>query len=141
MSDSATPWTAARQASLSFTISWNLLKLIFIESVMLSTISSSVVPFFSCPQSFPASGSFPTSWLCLKWPKYWVITLNMFKSLTHHQWPIKPSLEGSALPWREENQDSQMNAQEIVNSTNIGSLHGSYMINKINKQIISFVRR
>ena len=27
------------------------------------TISSSVVPFFSCPQSFPASGSFPTCWL------------------------------------------------------------------------------
>ena len=27
------------------------------------TISSSVVPFFSCPQSFPASGSFPTNWL------------------------------------------------------------------------------
>ena len=32
----ATPWTAARQASLSFTISWNLLKLMSIESVMLS---------------------------------------------------------------------------------------------------------
>ena len=140
MSDSATPWAAARQAPLSFTISRNLLKLIFIESVMPSTISSSVVPF-SCRQSFPASGSFPTSWLCLKWPKYWVLTLNMSKSLTHHQRPVKPSLEGSALPWREENQDSQMNAQEIVNSTNSGSLYGSYMNNIINKQIISFVRR
>ena len=32
------------------------------ESVMLSTISSSVSPFSSCPQSFPASGSFPMSW-------------------------------------------------------------------------------
>ena len=31
---SATPWTAARQASLSFTVSWSLLKLVFIESVM-----------------------------------------------------------------------------------------------------------
>ena len=34
MSDSATPWTAARQASLPFTISWSLLKLLSIESVM-----------------------------------------------------------------------------------------------------------
>ena len=34
MSDSAIPWTAARQASLPFTISWSLLKLLSIESVM-----------------------------------------------------------------------------------------------------------
>ena len=33
------------------------------------TISSSVVPFSSCPQSFPASGSFPA--VCIRWPKYW----------------------------------------------------------------------
>ena len=57
-----TPWTAARQASLSITNSQSLLKLTFIESVMRATISSSVVPF-SCLQSFPASGSFPVSWL------------------------------------------------------------------------------
>ena len=36
------------------------------------TISSSVVPFSSCLQSFPASGSFPMSQvLCIRWPKYW----------------------------------------------------------------------
>ena len=51
-----TPWTAARQASLSITHSQSLLKLLFIESVMPS-ISSSVVPF-SCLQPFPASASF-----------------------------------------------------------------------------------
>ena len=49
----ATPWTAARQASLSFTISWSLLRLM--------SISSSVTHFSSCPQSFPTSGSFPVS--------------------------------------------------------------------------------
>ena len=54
-----TPWTAARQASLSFTISWSFLRLISIESVMLSNHLTSVIPFTSCPQSFPASGSFP----------------------------------------------------------------------------------
>ena len=61
VSDSATPWTAARQASLSITNSRSLLRLMPIESAMPSTVSSSVVPFSSCPQSFPASGSFPTS--------------------------------------------------------------------------------
>ena len=53
-----TPWTAACQASLSFTISQSLLKLMSIGFVMPSNISSSVVPFSSCLQSFPASGSF-----------------------------------------------------------------------------------
>ena len=56
-----TPWTAARQASLSITNSRSLLKLMSIASVMYPTISSSVVPFSSHLQSFPASGSFPRS--------------------------------------------------------------------------------
>ena len=55
------PWTAAGQASLSITNSQSLLKLISIESVLPSNISSSVIPFSSCLQSFPASGSFPMS--------------------------------------------------------------------------------
>ena len=59
----ATPWTAACQASLSITNSQSLPKLISIESVMPSNIPSSVVPFSSCPQSLPASGSFPMSQL------------------------------------------------------------------------------
>ena len=50
--------TAAHQASLSFTISWSLLELMSIESVMPSNHLILCVPFSSCPQSFPASGSF-----------------------------------------------------------------------------------
>ena len=57
-----TPWTAARQASLFFTISWSLLKLMAFESWCHPTISSSVVPF-SCLHSFPTSGSFLMSQL------------------------------------------------------------------------------
>ena len=57
----AIPWTAARQASRSITNSRGLLKLMSIELVMPSTISFSVIPFSSCLQSFPASGSFPIS--------------------------------------------------------------------------------
>ena len=59
----ATLWTAARQTSLSCTISWSLLKLMSIESVMSSTISFSAILFSSCPQSFPASGSLPMNQL------------------------------------------------------------------------------
>ena len=56
-----TPWIAAFQASLSITKSYS-------NSCPLSqwchpTISSSVIPFSSCPQSFPSSGSFPMSQL------------------------------------------------------------------------------
>ena len=52
------PWTATCQASLSFTISQSLLKLMSIESVMPTTILSSAIPFFSCLQTFAALGSF-----------------------------------------------------------------------------------
>ena len=57
------PWTAAHQAPLFFAISWS-----FSDSYTLSQwwsliISSSAAPFTFCLQSFPASGSFPMSWL------------------------------------------------------------------------------
>ena len=55
--------TAARQASLSFTVCWNLLRLRSVESVIPSNHLILCHPFSSCPQSFPASGSFPLSWL------------------------------------------------------------------------------
>ena len=56
------PWTAARQASLSFTISWILLILMFIELVMSSNHLILCCPV-SCPQSFLASWSFPMTQL------------------------------------------------------------------------------
>ena len=57
------PWTVAHQAFLSLTIFWSLLKFVSIELVMPSNHLMSVVPFSSCPQSFPAAGSFPMSQL------------------------------------------------------------------------------
>ena len=56
------PWTAACQASLSFTIFRSLLKC-SLSWWCHPTISSSAVCFSSCPQSFQASGSFLMSWL------------------------------------------------------------------------------
>ena len=52
-----TPWTAAHQASVSITNYQSSLKLMSMESVMPSNISSSIIPFSSCFQSFPASVS------------------------------------------------------------------------------------
>ena len=56
-----TPWTAARQISLSITNSRSVPKLMCIQLVMPLTISSAVVSFFFHVQSFPASGPFPMS--------------------------------------------------------------------------------
>ena len=57
-----TPWTATHQASLSLTNSWNVLKLMSIESVMPSNpLISSSSCLQSSPESFPKSGSFPKS--------------------------------------------------------------------------------
>ena len=58
-----TPWTAACQAPLSSTISQSLLKFVSIESVTLSNHPILCCPLSSCLQSFPASESFPNSWL------------------------------------------------------------------------------
>ena len=58
----ATPWTVALQASLLFTISWSLLKLMLIKSAIHPNISSSVAHFSSCLQSFLASGPSLMSW-------------------------------------------------------------------------------
>ena len=61
----ASPWTAARQASLSFSISWSVLKLMSIKSMMPSNhlILYSPLLLLPCLQSFPTSGSFPLSQL------------------------------------------------------------------------------
>ena len=58
-----TPWITAHQVSLSITNSWSLPNSCPLSQWCHPTISSSVVPFSSCPQSFPASGSFPMSQL------------------------------------------------------------------------------
>ena len=56
----ATPWIAARQASLSINNSWSLVKLMSLSRWCHPTISCSVVPFFSCLQSFPVTQLCPT---------------------------------------------------------------------------------
>ena len=76
----ATPWTAARQASLSITNSWSLPKHMFIESWCHPATSSSVVPFSSCPMSQLFSNE---STLRMRWPKYWSFSFIISPSNEH----------------------------------------------------------
>ena len=68
----ATPWTAAHQASLSFTVSQSLLKFMSIESVMLANHLILCCPLLLLPSIFPSIRVFSgESALCIRWPKYW----------------------------------------------------------------------
>ena len=66
-----TPWTAAHQASLSFTVSMSLLKLMSVESVMPSNHLILCSPLLLLPSIFPSIRVFSIeSVLCIRWPKY-----------------------------------------------------------------------
>ena len=69
---SATPWTTAYQASLSSTVSWSLLKLMSIESVMPSSHLIICHSLLLLPSVFPSIRVFSSeSALHIRWPKYW----------------------------------------------------------------------
>ena len=77
----ATPWTAARQASLSFTISWSLLKLMPVESVMPSNCLILYHPLFLLPSIIPSIRVFSNeSALCIRWLKYWSFSFSISPS-------------------------------------------------------------
>ena len=70
-----TPWTAACQASLSFTIFWSLLKLMSIESVIQP--SHLCHPLLLLPSVFPSISVFSNeSALHIRWPKYWSFSIS-----------------------------------------------------------------
>ena len=78
MSNSATPWTVARQASLSIANSWSLLKLMSIESVMPSNHLIFCHPLLLLPSFFPSIRVFSKeSVLHIRWPKYWSFSFSI----------------------------------------------------------------
>ena len=80
----ATPWTAARQASLSITNSWSLLKLMSIESVMSSSHLILCHPLLLPPSSFPSIRVFShESVLHIRRPKYWSFNISISSSNEH----------------------------------------------------------
>ena len=78
----ATPWTTARQASLSFTISWSLLKLMSIESMMPYNHLILCHPLLLSQSSiFPSIRVFSSeSVLHIRWPKYWSFSFGISPS-------------------------------------------------------------
>ena len=77
----ATPWTTSRQASLSITISWSLLKLVSIGSMMPSNHFILCCPLLLPPSIFLSLGGFSSeSVLCIRWPKYWSFTFSISPS-------------------------------------------------------------
>ena len=96
----ATPWTAARQASLSITNSQSPPKPMSIESVMLSSHLILCRPLLLLPSICPASGSFQIGWvfsnesaLRIRWPKYWSFSFSISPSNEH------PGLISFRMDW------------------------------------------
>ena len=81
MSDSVAPWTTARQASLTVTISRSLLKLMSVESVMPSNHLILCHPLLLLPSVFPSSRVFSSeSALHIRWPNYWSFSFSISPS-------------------------------------------------------------
>ena len=77
----ATSWTAANQASLSFTSSQSLLKFVSIESVMPYNHLILCHPLLLLPSIFPSIRVFSNeSVLHIRWPKYWSFSLSLSPS-------------------------------------------------------------
>ena len=94
VSDSATPWTVARQASLSITNSWSPLKPMSIESMMPSNPLILCHPLLLLPSIFPSIRVFYNeSALRIRWPKYWSFSFNVSPSNEH------PGLISFRIDW------------------------------------------
>ena len=90
----ATPWITARQASLSITNSWSLLKLMSIKSVMPSNHLILCCPLVLLPSIFSSIGVFSNeSILHIRWPKYWSFSFNISPSSEH------PGLISFRMDW------------------------------------------
>ena len=77
----AAPWTATCQASLFFTISWSLLKLMSIESMMPSKDIILCCSLLLLPSVFPSIRVFSKeSGLCIRWPQYWSFSFSISPS-------------------------------------------------------------
>ena len=74
----ATPWAMAYQASLSFTVSWGLLRFMLIESMALSNYFILCCPLLPLPSIFPSISIFSNeSALHIRWPNYWSFSFSI----------------------------------------------------------------
>ena len=119
-----TPWTAAHHASLSFTISRSLLKLMSIESVMPSSHFILCRPLLLLPPIPPSIRVFSNeSSLHMRWPKYWSFSFNISPSNEH------PELISFRMDWLDllavqGTQESSPTSQfKSINSLALSFLH------------------
>ena len=129
----ATPWTAARQASLAITNSQSLLKLMSIKSVMPSNHLILCHPLLLLPSIFPSIRVFSKeSVLRIRWPKYWSFSFNIILPMNTQDWfPLgltglislqsKGSQESSPTPHFKSINSS---ALSFLYSPTLASIHG-----------------
>ena len=99
--DSVTPWTTARQASLSITNSQSLPKLKSIESVIPSNHLILYCPLLLLPSIFPSIRVFSNeSALHIRWSKYWSFSFNISSSNEHPG--LISHIQGAVAAWAQE---------------------------------------
>ena len=129
------------------------------------SISSSIILFSSCLQSFQESGSFPMMWLCIRWPNYWSLSFNFSISpsneysglisfrmdwldllavkslLQHHSW--KPSILGHSAFFLMQFSHPHMTTGKIIALTRwtSGSKVMSLLFNMLSRFLIVFLPR
>ena len=125
VSDSATPWTTARQASLSITNSRSLLKLMPIESVMPSSHLILCHPLLLLPSIFLSIRVFSNeSALRISWPKYWSSSFNISPSNEHPGLiSFRDGLVGSPCSPRDSQESSPTPQFKSINSSALSFLY------------------
>jgi len=132
------PWTAARQASLSITNNQSSPKPTSTESVMPSNYLSSVGPFSSCPQSFPASRSFQMSQLFARGSQSTgVSALMSVLPMNTQDYLLWDGLVGSPCSPRDSQESSPTPQFKSINSSALSFLH-TYMTTR---KTIALTRR
>ena len=127
----ATPWSSAHQTSLSFTISWSLLKLMFLESVMPSNHLIPCCPCLLLPSICPRIRVFSNeSFIPFRWPKYWSFSFS-FSPSNENSGLISFRLDCFDLLTAQRTQESSPTPWvESINSSVLGLLNGPTGSNK-----------
>ena len=126
----ATPWTVARQASLSSTISQSLLKLMSIELVMPLNYLILCQPLLLLPSISPSIRVFSNeSALCISWPKYWSFSFSISTSNEYsEQVSFRMDLVGAPCSPRDSQESSPTPQFKSINSLVLWFLYGPTLI-------------
>ena len=120
----ATPWTAARQVSLSFTISWSLLKLMSIESAIPSNHLILCHPLLLPPSIFPSVRVFSSEpVLRIRWSKYWSFSFSISPS-SGYSGVISLMMGGSPCSPRDSQESSPTPQFNSINASALSFLYG-----------------